>query len=74
MSLKYLSSLWRTDEILLVNYEISLQITWSANFVLTDSTGAVALATADTKLYVPVVTLLTPDNTKLLKLLKPWFN
>ena len=74
MSLKYLSSLWRTDEILLVNYEISLEITWSANFVLTDSTSAVALATADKKLYVPVVTLLTPDNTKLLKLLKPGFN
>ena len=41
--------------------------TWSANCVITNSTGAKTFPITDAKLYIPVVTLLTGDNIKLLK-------
>ena len=50
----------------LINYEINLMLTKSANCVITDSFGADTFVITDTKLYVPVVTLPTHDNTKLL--------
>ena len=63
-----------TLEMLLINCEISLQLTWSAaNCVITDSTGAGTFGITDLKLCVPVVTLLTLDNTKLLEKLKSGF-
>ena len=37
--LKYLSIFWRTLEIPLINCEFSLSLTWSQNFVITNSTG-----------------------------------
>ena len=40
---------------------------------MTNSTGAETFAITDTKLYVPVVTLLFQDNTKLLQQLKSGF-
>ena len=54
----------------LINCEISLQLTWSANCVITNSTGAETFAIRVTKLYVSVVTLSTLDNSKLLEQLK----
>ena len=35
MPLKYLSNFWRTLDIPLINYEVSLTLTWSENFVIT---------------------------------------
>ena len=52
---------------------ISWSSTWSSTCVITNSTGAGTLAITDTKLYIPVVTLLTRDNSKLLQQLKPVF-
>ena len=57
----------------LINCEISLQLLWSANRFFTDSTGVGAFAITDTKLYVPLATLTTLDNTELLKQLKSGF-
>ena len=37
--LKYLSSFWITLEITLINYEISLILTWSANCVISNATA-----------------------------------
>ena len=37
--LKNLSNFWRTLEMLLVNYEINLILTWSENFVISSATG-----------------------------------
>ena len=70
VSLKNLSNFWRTLDISLINFEVSLTLTWSKNCVLTDITTtaaqgdnpAIAAPTGgtfkieDTKLYVPVVT------------------
>ena len=36
--LKYLNNFWRTLDILLINYDVSLTLTWSENCVLTDIT------------------------------------
>ena len=74
--LKYLSNFWKTLEIPLSNCEISLQVKWFKDCFLIVGTAAnevPEIETIDTKLYVPVVTLSTQDNLKLLKQLTPGF-
>ena len=74
--LKYLSNFWRTLEMPLINCEVDLILTWSSTCVIV-STGnanqAATFAITDTKLYVPVVTLSTQENTKFLQQLKSGF-
>ena len=71
--LKYLSNFWRTLEVPLINCEVNLILTCSSNCVIIDSTGAGRFAITDARLYVPVVTLSTQENTKLLQQLKSGF-
>ena len=71
--LKYLSNFWRTLEMPLINCEVNIILTWSSTCVITDSNGAGRFAITDTKLYVPVVTLSTQENTKFLQQLKSGF-
>ena len=74
--LKYLSNFWRTLEMPLINCEINLILTWSTNCVIVSTNVANQNATfeiIDTKLYLPVVTLLSQDNSKLLQQLKTGF-
>ena len=73
VSLKYLSNIWRTIELPLINYEINLILTWSEKCVLSIDTKATTFTITDTKLYGPVVTLSTQDNAKLLQQLKSGF-
>ena len=73
MPLKYLSNFWRTLEIPFINCEVILVLTWSRYCVITNSTGAGNFPVIETKLYVPVVTLSTQHNAKLLQQLKPGF-
>ena len=65
--LKYLSNFFRTLEMLLINCEVSLILTWSKDCVITNSEGEGKFAITETKLYVPVVYLSTQDNAKLLQ-------
>ena len=58
MLLKYLSKFWRTIEVPLINYEINLILTFDIK---------------NTILYIPIKTLLTQDNGKLLQQLKSGF-
>ena len=58
----------------LINCEVHLYLTWSRDCVITNSTGAGKFAITETKLYVPIVTLSTQDNAKLLQQLKSGFN
>ena len=51
----------------LINWEVNLILTWSKNCVITGSEGKEKFAITETKLYVPVVTLSTQDNAKLLQ-------
>ena len=71
--LKYLSNFWRTLEILFINCEVNLILTWSKDCVITNSTGEVKSVITETKLYVPAVTSSTKDNEKLLQQLKSGF-
>ena len=64
---KYLSNFWRTLEMPLINCELELILTWSKNCVISSATGQTKFAITETKLYVPVVTLSTEDNAKLLQ-------
>ena len=71
--LKYLSNFWRTLEMPLINCEVNLILTWSKDCVITSSEDEGKFAITETKLYVPVVTLSTQDNAKLLQQLKSGF-
>ena len=67
--LKYLSNFWRTLEMPLINCEVELILTWSAECVIiyTDIDNQVPTFTiTERNLHVPVVTLSTQDNAKLL--------
>ena len=58
------------------NCEINLILTWSEKCVIasnTDTNSTATFAITDTKLYAPVVTLSTQDNTKLSLQLKSDF-
>ena len=58
----------------LINCEINLILTWSANCIISDSANkATIFVLSDTKLYVPLVTLPTQNNAKLLRQLKSGF-
>ena len=84
--LKYLGNFWRALKMPLINCEISLELKWNKNFVITsrqigvnlDGANTAAptdatLAINDCKLYVPVVTLSKDDEIKLLTNLKSGF-
>ena len=74
--LKYLSNFWRSLEMPLINCVVNLILTWSSNCVLIATAiqnQAATFAITDTKLYVPVVTLSTQENTKFLQQLKSSF-
>ena len=60
----------------LINREISLQLKWSRNCIIVAGTANnqnLNFQINDTKLYVPVVTLSTQENIKLLKQLESGF-
>ena len=74
--LKYLSVFWRTLEMPLINCEIELILTWSRNSVIISTGVANQIPTftiTEKNLYVPVVTLSTQGNSKLLPQLKSVF-
>ena len=84
--LKYLGNFWRALNIPLISCEVSLELKWDINCVITSlerrdigggnrdnaPTGA-TLTINDCKLYVLVVTLSKDDETKLLTNLKSRF-
>ena len=74
--LKYLSNFWKTLEMPLINCEVNLILTWASSCVLIVTSipnQNATFAITNTKLYVPVVTLLTQENTKFLQQLKSGF-
>ena len=84
--LKYLGNFWRALNIPLISCEVSLELKWDKNCIITSleqrdiggdnrdnaQTGA-TLAINDCKLYVPEVTLSKDDEIKLLTNLKSGF-
>ena len=74
-TLKYLSNFWRTLEMSFINCEINLDLSWSKNCIIVANNAdkATTFLITDTKLYVPVATLSTQYNAKLLEQLKSGF-
>ena len=67
--LKYWSNFWRALEMPVINCEVNLILTYSANCVIeyTDvANQSATFQTKDAKRYVPIVTLSTQDTAKLL--------
>ena len=65
--LKYLSNFWRTLEMPLINFETELILDWSANCIIINKSNQNPLfKKSETNLYIPVVTLSSQDNMKLL--------
>ena len=54
----------------LINCEVNLILIWSKDCIITNPTGEGKFAITETKLHVPVVTLSTKDNEKLLQQIK----
>ena len=87
--LKYLGNFWRALNIPLISCEVSLELKWNKNCVITsleqrqvdagppvvrnNAPTGATLAINGCKLYVPVVTLSKDDDTKLLTNLKSGF-
>ena len=68
--LKYLSNFWRSLEMSLINCKIELSLKLHENGILSCAGTAVTFAITDTKFYVPIVTLKTEDNAKIIKIIK----
>ena len=71
--LENLSYFWRTLEMPLINFEVTVGLNRSENCVICEVNRATTFAIASAKLYIPVVTLPTQDNLKLLQQLKSGF-
>ena len=87
--LKYLGNFWRALNIPLICCEVSLELKWNKNCIITSLKGrqlgagppvvrdcaptGASLAINDCKLYIPVVTLSKDDDIKLLTNLKSGF-
>ena len=57
----------------LINCKVEFSLKWYENCILSSSGTAATFKITDAKLYVPVVTLKTEDNSKLSKLLSEGF-
>ena len=84
--LKYLGNFWRALKIPLISCEVSLELKWDKNCVITsleqrdigggnrdNAPAGATLAINDCKLYVPAVTLSKDDEIKVLTNLKSGF-
>ena len=51
----------------LINCEVNVILTWSKDYVISSAAEETKFKITDTNLYVPIVTLSTHDNAKLLQ-------
>ena len=56
-----------------INCKVEILLKWVENCILSDSGTDATFKITDAKLYIPIVTLKTEDNTKLSKLLRNGF-
>ena len=62
VSIKYLSNLWRTLEMLLVNCKINLILAWSENCVSSSATSIMDLIFWDFLILYQILVILTISN------------
>ena len=58
----------------LMNCKIHLELNWAKNCVMSSVVGVTAFKITSRKLYIPIVTLWSKLNAKLVKLLEDGFN
>ena len=58
----------------LMNCKIHLKLNWAKNCVMSSVVGVTAFKITSRKLYIPIVTLWSKLNAKLVKLLEDGFN
>ena len=57
----------------LINCKVELSLKWYKESILSNSGDAASFTITDAKLYIPIVTLKTEDNSRLSKLLNEGF-
>ena len=62
--LKYLSNVWRSLEIPLINCKIHLELNWIEDCILSSDVYSAKFKIMDYKLHVPIVTLSTQRQCK----------
>ena len=67
-----MSNFWIPSKLPLINCKIYLKLNWSEDCVMSTIADTTFKVT-NTKLYVPIVTLSSKGNVKLVKLLKEGF-
>ena len=72
--LKYLSNSWTSLEMPLIYCKIHFELSWTKDCVLAKTNANAKFKITNTKLHVPIVTLSSKDNVKLVKLLEDGFN
>ena len=65
-----MSNFWRSLEMQIINCKVELSMQCYEKCVLSNVARNSTFKITDAKFYLPVVTLSTEDNAKLLKLLK----
>ena len=73
VSLKYLSNIFSSLEMPLINCKTHLEVSWTEKCVRSNIDGAATFKIKDKNLYVPIVTLSTKDNVNLTKQLNEGF-
>ena len=73
VSLKYLSNFSRSLEMPLINFRLHIELNWTKKSGISNVDTASTFRITNTKLYVPICTLLTKENLKLTKLLSERF-
>ena len=72
--LKYLSNSWTSLEMPLIYCKIHFELSWTKDCVLAKTNANAKFKITNTKSHVPIVTLSSKDNVKLVKLLEDGFN
>ena len=70
--LKYLRNFWRSLEMLQINCKIHFELNWNKDCVM-PTIADTTFKITNTKLHVPIVTLSSKVNVKLVKLLEEGF-
>ena len=55
---------------LLINCKIPLELSWTKDWVLSNTNANITFKITNTKLYVPIVTLSSKDNARLVKTIR----
>ena len=71
--LKYLSNIWRSLKMSLINWKVHLELNWIEDCIFSSDWNSTKFEIIDAKLHVPIVTLSVKDSVNLTKQLPEGF-